>query len=163
MEIISQTKNNIKDFENLPKTSEEVGWFWGKAGVFILLVLAFIIDIGGVILGIIDLGTAGILGWILRIVFTLFYACYFIWFWIESNKFNYDHEWGRKFAQKTIAQIKNQTKAIIYSLRIILATSILAKWLPVIGAIIDALPIETLSVIFLFYIWPRLITNLYNE
>ena len=152
-----------KNFEVFPKNPETINSFGGKLGVILLLIFATIIDIVGIILGIIDLGSAGIIGWTMRIIFMILYVYYLIWFWIESNKFGYDYSQIRKFSQKKVMEIKNKTKSIIYSLRVILAGSILANLLPVIGAIIDFLPIETLSVIFLFYLWPKLINNLYND
>ncbi|MCS7183864.1 MAG: hypothetical protein NZ866_00770 [Patescibacteria group bacterium] len=160
MEIISQAGNGklLKDFENINQSPKEVGWFWGKVGVLILLVLSLIVDILGIISGVIDLGTAGIVGWILRILSSLIYLLYLGWFWIESNKFDYTN--GRKFALKSVQKIKSYTKNILNSLRIILGVSLFTKWIPIIGAIIDALPIETLAVIFLFIIWPRLINYL---
>lgn len=154
MEVIHSKNNNIKDYLNeLPKSQEEVGWFWGKFGVSILLIFAIFVDAFGIIFGLIDLASLGIVGWVLRILGSLIYIVYLIWFWIESNKFDYSG--GRKFVQKKIEDIKNTTKTIIKVTRSILGISIAAKWIPIIGAIIDALPIETLSVIFLFYIYPR--------
>lgn len=159
MEIISPAENKIKNFNDIPKTQEEVGWFWGKAVVYILLVSALIIDIAGAIFAIIDLASIGIIGWILRIVFFIFYVFYFILFWIESNKFDYTQ--GviklKKNVEEQIIKFKNDTKRLIIFLRSILGTTFLSKLLPIIGAIFDLLPIETLSVIWLFYIWPRVI------
>lgn len=160
--LVSKAKKIYKDYsEQIPKTSEEVGWFWGKFGVFILLIFAILIDVLGLIFSVIDLASIGIIGWILRIFASLIYVVYFVWFWIESKKFDYSE--GKKFAEETIQKIKNYSKKIITSLRAIIGVSIPAKWIPIIGAIIDVLPIETLSVVFLFYVWPKLINRFINE
>lgn len=165
MEIIypAENKKLFQDFKTISQTSGETKSLGNKLLFVLLFVLAIIVDIAGLISGIIDLGTAGILGWILRIVFMLIYVCYFILFWIESNKFGYSYFEARKIAQEKISQLKTKTKRIIYLLRAILATSIFAKWLPIIGAFIDTLPIETLTVVFLFYLYPRLINRSFNE
>ncbi|GIW65804.1 MAG: hypothetical protein KatS3mg094_323 [Candidatus Parcubacteria bacterium] len=167
MEVIhsnNNNNNNVKDYLNeLPKSQEEVGWFWGNGGVFILLIFALFVDVLGIIFGLIDLASIGIVGWILRIIGSLIYIAYLIWFWIESNKFDYSYYGARKLAKKNIEDIKNNAKKIIRIIRSILSVSIATKLIPIIGAIIDALPIETLSVVFLFYIYPKILAYKYNN
>ncbi|GIW66179.1 MAG: hypothetical protein KatS3mg095_0077 [Candidatus Parcubacteria bacterium] len=159
MEIIhSKTRNNFKDYENQANKLSQENNNIGGLGLFFLLIFAVIVDILGIISGIIDLGSLGIIGWILRILFSLIYLAYLFWFWFESNKLS-DNLINRKTVHQEIEGLKNQIKTFINTARIIVGISIPAKWIPIIGAIIDALPIETFSVIFIFYILPNLISE----
>jgi hypothetical protein len=156
---VSENKQYLKDKEEqAPKNLQGIG-FGGYLGILTLLVFAIFVDILGVISTIIDLGTVGIVGWILRIVFSIIYAIYFFWFWVESNKFDQHFLADRKLIKENLQKLKKYTKRGIYLTRSILGLSLVAKWLPVIGAIIDVLPLETLLVVFLFFIYPRFINR----
>jgi len=155
MEIINPSKYkdlNIKNFKNLEEIQDVS--FITRFLVFVALFLAIFLDLLSVILGAIDLGTIGIIGWLLRSIFIFIKAVFFALFWYLSNVYNY--EGGLESFHQNVLRLKRYSKYLIYTLRTLIGFSALSSLIPIIGTIIDVLPIETLSVILAFFVWPYL-------
>lgn len=133
------------------------------SGVVVLLLLttlllAIFLDIFGIISLLVDIPTAGIVGWIIRLVMSLINLVYLSLFFYLS----YRPEFGG--GQVTAMQARAQARQLLRTvgrwlprlLRIIGVAEIGTDLIPIIGSIIEALPIETLSVVLFFFIWPRL-------
>jgi hypothetical protein len=163
MEIINPARDKesliIKNFKE--ENEENEISFLTKFLVFVALFLALFLDILSVILGLLDLATIGIIGWILRAIFIFVKAIFFVLFWYLSKK--YDYEGGLEQAHRAAVYVKRYSKYLIYTLRTLIAVSAISNIIPVIGAIIDALPIETLSVIIAFFVWPYIIKRIKNK
>lgn len=132
------------------------------SGVVVLLLLttlllAILLDVFGIISLLVDIPTAGIVGWIIRIVLSLINLIYLGLFFYLS----YRPEFGG--GQISARQARAQTKQLLRTagrwlprlLRIIGVAEVGTDLIPIVGSIIEALPIETLSVVLFFFIWPR--------
>lgn len=152
-EVIHDPNEGLEQFETADTEDKSV---FTKIILFFALGLAILVDITGIISAVIDVGTLGIGGWIIRIVFAIFKLFYLGLFWYLSNVFDYD-------GSKAISQeIKNYTKGFIWSARLLGISSVVSNFIPIIGSVIDALPIETLNIVFLFFIWPAVIKKSQN-
>lgn len=129
-----------------------------KIILYFTFVIAIMVDIMGIIATALDLGTAGIGGWILRIIFGIVKVFYLGLFWYLSGAFDYSG--GRITGAQAIKKITQYSKVFIWATRSLEITSVITGIIPILGDVIDVLPIETFNIIFLFFIFPNIVKRM---
>lgn len=153
-QVIHDPYKNYENLEQAEKPSTKNINIFTKTLLFFTLGLAIMVDIAGIIATLIDVGTMGIGGWIIRIIFGLFKIIYLGFFWYLSSAFDFNE--GKTTNKEIIKKIGRSSKIFIWLTRSLGATSLITGFVPIIGSLIDALPIETFNVIFLFFIFPKI-------
>ncbi|MCL5258098.1 MAG: hypothetical protein M1505_02645 [Patescibacteria group bacterium] len=118
--------------------------------LFSLLGLAIWLDLVDIIADILDIPTGGLVGWIIRLILGVFRLIYFGLFLYLSYRPEFS---GGK------SQLNRARRNISIITRLVTGGEVVADELPIIGTIVSVLPLETISVIFLFFLWPKIASH----